>query len=84
MRAKVFQCVRPRRALNSFMTVVPYHIKTSPLIGRANQWTGLYMIGISVTNELKKCFVEVYLRLCQTSMMKFFHENSFGSQLTKF
>ena len=23
----------------------PYHIETSPLICRANQWTGFYMIG---------------------------------------
>ena len=27
---------------------VPYHIETSPVICRANQWTGFYMIGNSV------------------------------------
>ena len=30
----------------------PYHIETSPLIYRANQWTGFYMIGTSVMKEL--------------------------------
>ena len=30
-----------------------YHIETSPLICRANQWTGFYMIGISVIKEFK-------------------------------
>ena len=28
-----------------------YHIETSPLICKSNQWTGLYMIGISVMKE---------------------------------
>ena len=31
----------------------PYHIGTSPLICRANQLTGFYMIGISAMKELK-------------------------------
>ena len=30
----------------------PYHIKTSPLICSASQWTGFYMIGSSVMKEL--------------------------------
>ena len=30
----------------------PYHIEISPLICRANQWTGFYMIGTSVMKEL--------------------------------
>ena len=30
----------------------PYHIETSPLICRANKWTGFYMIGTSVTKDL--------------------------------
>ena len=30
----------------------PYHIETSPLIYKANQWTGFYMIGTAVTKEL--------------------------------
>ena len=30
----------------------PYHIETSPLICRANQWTDLYMIGTSVMKGL--------------------------------
>ena len=29
------------------------HIKNSPLICRANQWTGFYVIGNSVIKELK-------------------------------
>ena len=31
-----------------------YHIETSPLICRANQWTGFYMITASVMKELHK------------------------------
>ena len=30
-----------------------HHIETSPLICRANQWTGFYMIWTSVMKELK-------------------------------
>ena len=30
-----------------------YHVETSPLICRANQWTGFYMITASVMKELK-------------------------------
>ena len=30
----------------------PYHKETSPLICRANQWTGFYMIGTSVMKVL--------------------------------
>ena len=30
----------------------PYHIETSPLIYKANQWTGFYIIGTSVMKEL--------------------------------
>ena len=31
----------------------PSHIETSPRICRANQWTGFYIIGTSIMNELK-------------------------------
>ena len=31
----------------------PYHIETSPLIFRASQWAGFYVIGTSVMEELK-------------------------------
>ena len=31
-----------------------YHIEISPLICRANQWTGFYMITASVMKELRK------------------------------
>ena len=30
----------------------PYHVETNPLICKANQWTGFYMIGTSVMNDL--------------------------------
>ena len=30
----------------------PYHIETSPLVCKANQWTGFYIIGTSVLKEL--------------------------------
>ena len=33
----------------------PYHIETSPLICKANQWAGFYMIGTSVIKELINC-----------------------------
>ena len=41
----------PVSQVSSFMTG-PYHIETSPLICRANQWTGFYMRGTSVMKEL--------------------------------
>ena len=59
-----------------------YTLETSPLI-YINQWTGFYMIGASVMKELIVNFHfiqhinpmqnkiwEVYLKPCQTSMMK--------------
>ena len=33
----------------------PYHIETSPLIYRANQWTSFYVIGASIMKELTLC-----------------------------
>ena len=36
------------------MTASPNHIETSPLINKANQWTGFYMIGTTVMKELIK------------------------------
>ena len=32
-----------------------YHIETSPLICKSNQWTGFYMEGTSVMKELIHC-----------------------------
>ena len=29
-----------------------YYVKTSPLICKANQWTGFYMLGTSVMKKL--------------------------------
>ena len=34
------------------MTEAPYHIETSRLICRVNQWAGLYMTETSVMKEL--------------------------------
>ena len=31
----------------------PYNVETTPLISKANQWTGFYMIGISAMKELR-------------------------------
>ena len=39
----------------------PYHIETIPLICRANQWNGFYMIGTSVMKELM-CWFPVVTR----------------------
>ena len=39
---------------DSFMTEVPIIIKTSPLVCRANQRTGFYMIGTPAMKELKR------------------------------
>ena len=39
--------------LLTFMTEA-VHIETSPLIYRANQWTGFYMVPASVMKELSK------------------------------
>ena len=35
----------------------PYHKQNSPLIFSANQWTVVYMIGTSVTKELRYTFL---------------------------
>ena len=40
--------------LNSFMTEDVYHIETSPLICRENQWTGFFMIGSPIMNEIHR------------------------------
>ena len=43
------QCICPEL----FHDGGPYHIETSPLICRANQWTGFFMIGTSAMEEFK-------------------------------
>ena len=52
-----------------------YHIETSPLICSANQWTGFYMITVSVLKELNpwKFFLfpwTIYSLLVITSSLK--------------
>ena len=42
----------------------PYYIETRPLISRANQWTGFYMIWITVMKELN--YQERLLRFYST------------------
>ena len=46
----------------------PYHIETSTLICKTNQWTGFYMIGTSVVKELncKKNWVQILLAIGNT------------------
>ena len=39
--------------INPFMTEGCYHIENSPLICSANQWTGFYLITVSVMKGLK-------------------------------
>ena len=42
----------------------PYHIKTSPFICRANQWTGFYVIGTSVMKELNYVQRNILMARC--------------------
>ena len=51
---KLVECVWPFRAVSAqlFHDVGLCLIETSPLICSANQWTGFYMIGVSVMKEL--------------------------------
>ena len=51
-----------------------YHIETSLLICRANQWTGFYMIGTSISVIIQICCLEKHLSFV-------FH---FSMQLTLF
>ena len=46
-------------SINPFKTKFPYHIETSPMICRANQRIGFYMIGASVMKELKQNFIKL-------------------------
>ena len=48
--------LRPLQARATFFHGGGYHIETSPLSCTANQWTGFYMIGISVMKELSVSF----------------------------
>ena len=51
----------PLQTVNSlFHDGGPYHIETSPLIRKANRWTGFFMIGTSV---MKKFICAIYLKL---------------------
>ena len=46
----------------SYLTVSwwrSYHVESSPLIRKVNQWTGFYMIGTSVMKELDSIFLRL-------------------------
>ena len=45
-----------------------YHIETNPIIFRANQWTGFYMIRSAVKKELKFTWLVVKLSLLASSL----------------
>ena len=47
----------------------PYHIETSPLSCRVNQWTGFYMIRTSVMKELKRYQSTVLRKRCPYSQL---------------
>ena len=54
------------------MTGGPYHIETSSLICRANQWTGFYMIRASVMKqlmEINKSVNDIYQNTVLKSVM---------------
>ena len=40
-----------RRFVKLFHDGIPYHKEVSPLVFRANQWTGFHMIGTSVMKK---------------------------------
>ena len=70
-----------KNGLNSFMTGFP-DIETSPMICRANQWPGSYMIGINLMKELfKKLFLSeaVALRYTIKKMFLKISKNSQGN-----
>ena len=48
-----------------------YHIETSPLIGRANQWTGFYIITASVLKEFKTVFVKLTRKNLYRGLLQF-------------
>ena len=52
LRTAAFESAYHLFFLNSFKTGDRYHIETSPLIFRANKWTGFYMVTASVMKEL--------------------------------
>ena len=55
-----------------------YHIKTSPLICRANQWAGFYMISASVVKELMrlglKSNLSSYSNCCSLEASELYHK----------
>ena len=58
----------------------PYHVETSPLIYRANQWAGFYMTESSVMKEL---IIFFFLRKRERSMIMTLYTQGLGSSKTK-
>ena len=52
-----------KERLNSLMTGGPYHIETSLLICKANQWTGFYTTVTSVIKKLMLCYLYVFIEI---------------------
>ena len=48
----------------------PYHLETSLLIFKANQWTGFYMIGTSVIKEGYHCLAHTGAHLENVKIYK--------------
>ena len=60
----IHKLVNLQKALHLFPEGDFYHIETSLVIWRANQWTGSYKIGTSVMKELIKKFLIENLLFC--------------------
>ena len=65
MRKVIRRTLKPNESTLTLSRRGRYHIETSTLICRANQWTGFYLITASVmkelkieTNELDKYFIK--------------------------
>ena len=44
----------------------PYHIETGPSIFAANQWTGFYMVGTSIMQELRCLYTRLdFIKFCK-------------------
>ena len=53
-----------------------YHIETSPLIGRAIQWTSFYIMGTQVMEELRHNKLRENIRLSRSHLVQLFDKCS--------
>ena len=72
----IFQGIRSYYFLQTIclLILIPdgdsHHMEVSPLICRAKQWTGFYMIGTSVMKELKfSKIINIFLLYCDSIIM---------------